>query len=373
MSRILFMVPHKKFFQQHGGIGGHVSHVIGILGGFASLGSCADVVVCDGAPQFSEVHRTTVARTGSFDLIGNPIWFFRFFLAVRKLRKTKKFDFAYVRYSVSSAPFFPILRLAIGSLPLVVEVNSLGSWGHPQLLWLERLALRQADHIVAISGLAADRIRETLASDADVSITIVPNGVDFSRFASCKSKAKSSETIRVGYMGILKFNYGLETLLEASRLLQETEFRFEFLVAGAGPARKELEELADGLSVEFPGTVDFDSVPEWLANCDVLVYTTSNTNSFQSPIKIFEYMASGTPIVAASTPQISTVLQDGALGLIYDAENAEALADCIAEIVVDPVSARSRAEKARYTAEKSHSWKTRASVIESIVASRSRS
>src|SRR5207247_157692 len=120
----------------------------------------------------------------------------------------------------------------------------------------------------------------------------------------------------VGFVGSLKPWHGVDTLVEAFRMLRAARPDAHLLLVGEGPSREALERRVAsrglGEAVSFTGAVPYHEIPHYLAAMDVAVAPHAASNHFYfSPIKIFEYLAAGCPVVASAIGQIAELLVDG--------------------------------------------------------------
>jgi glycosyltransferase involved in cell wall biosynthesis len=114
-------------------------------------------------------------------------------------------------------------------------------------------------------------------------------------------------------------------------------------------------------------------VPLWLHAADVLVLPNSaitfESQYETSPIKLFEYMASGTPIVASNLPSIAEILAPDDLGILVPPDDPQALARGIIEALANPAESAARARRAREEAHK-YTWDARAKRIRDYLEAR---
>ncbi len=298
-----------------------------------------------------------------------------------KKPKVKKFDLVYERYSL-----FGIAGLSFAKrnrLPFVLEVNSPlveEAKTHRELV-LEPLAraveaylFSNADYIVAVSDAVRDYIH-SLAPNA--AVTVVPNGVDVRPFlnvhASNGKPGKQGQKFVVGFVGSLKPWHGLEFLLEAFRQLPENQ-NFELKIVGDGPLRPSLEKLAHKLGIQnrvaFTGAVDFEEIPKTLKGLDALVAPYPQMDGFYfSPLKIFEYMAAGRPIVASRIGQVAEILEDEKTALLVSPENPDALAAALRRLKAEQRLAERLGREAQKLAKEKHTWKARLKTVDAIFQS----
>ena len=161
------------------------------------------------------------------------------------------------------------------------------------------------------------------------------------------------------YTGHLYARKGADTLAEAASHIPEALFVF---VGGM------IEDIArfkkrwgSQENIRIVGHVAPERVPPYLRAADVLVIPNSGRNEdtarFASPMKLFEYMASGTPIVASDVPSIREILGKQE-ALFVDADNAAALVNGITSVFTHESEAHERAMGAQRKAQE-HTWEKR--------------
>jgi glycosyltransferase involved in cell wall biosynthesis len=109
------------------------------------------------------------------------------------------------------------------------------------------------------------------------------------------------------------------------------------LMVGDGPARAELEALAQQLQlgdrVRFTGVVDRLQIPALVAAFDIALQPA--VVAYASPLKLFEYLALGKAIVAPRQPNLLEVLTDGDNALMFDADQPGALERALERLCAD--------------------------------------
>ena len=195
-------------------------------------------------------------------------------------------------------------------------------------------------------------------------VALIYNAVDLERFfpgseelrLDCRRQFGFPETAKVvlgaGRLQAQKnFPGFLETAAALSRLLPEVRF----VIAGEGPDRASLENLARQLGiadrVEFLGFVT--RMRELYLASDVLFFPSFFEGT---PMTVLEAMASGLPIVASEIDGTAEVLTDGVDALLAPAEQSRMFVERLATVLQDPPLARRLAQQAlvkvreRYTA-----------------------
>lgn len=176
----------------------------------------------------------------------------------------------------------------------------------------------------------------------------------------------------VCYAGHLYPWKGVDVLLHALALLDP----ITGLVIGGLEGEPDLARvtaLADRLApsrVTFTGAVPPGEVAARLRSADVLVLpntTTRMSSTYTSPLKLFEYMASGRPIVASDLPALGEVLRHGENALLVPPGDARACADAILSLVHDGALAR-RLASAALADVRDYTWDRRAERLEALFA-----
>lgn len=234
----------------------------------------------------------------------------------------------------------------------------------------------------------AQRIAESVFADADAMIAVSPgvkqyletfekargrvhvvaNGVALDRFAPAAEEnarrlqnLNPSSEMTVGFLGTLKPWHGLSTLIEAWALLRQRRQNVRLLIVGDGPEYEPLRDRIEAMGLaeyaRFTGAVQPENVPEWLGKMDIAVAPYPQMEHFYfSPLKIYEYMAAGIPVVATRVGHLESVVAHNRNGMLVEAENPEKMADCIASLISRPEEIRRLGAFARQSAEQEHSW-----------------
>jgi len=346
-------------------VGGHIAHSLGIVRGLIEEGHEVTVLAHEGEEMFEKAGAEFFEVKGSgAGILWRQFWLRKFFKHSRKLSSREGFDFSYTRYSAGATPHL-WKELRRESIPNILEINTFGAQRFGLMRRIDANILRAASTPIVISKLLREWVRDNIGSDIASRIHVIPNGVGSDRFRPIQDQG-SGHTFRCAFAGLLKPQYGLECVVEAARTTQERDYTFH--IFGAGPAEDELKNLSWGVdNFTLEGEIPFDNVPDRLSQMDCLLYTTSTSYAYQSPTKLYEYMAVGRPIVAARTPQTEDILEQGELGRLFEIESAASLVNAVREIKNNYDAALIRAKKAQQVAREKHSWRSRVRQIVSTV------
>ncbi len=218
-----------------------------------------------------------------------------------------------------------------------------------------------ATALLAVSDEVAEYLERFPAARGKVQV--VPNGVNPDRFPAdlTPSVPSPAGTFTVGFVGTLKPWHGLPILLEAFAQLHGREPRTRLLIVGAGPEREKLaaEVFSRGLApaVHFTGAVAPAEVPNLLASMDVAVAPYPELlNFYFSPLKVYEYMAAGLPVVASRVGQLQKLIEPGVNGLLVPPGDTAALAAALGRLQSDPQLRLRLGQAARATVIRQHTW-----------------
>jgi glycosyltransferase involved in cell wall biosynthesis len=280
------------------------------------------------------------------------------------LQKFGSFDLIYERYSLWSYSAMEFAQ-AMG-IPGLLEVNSpliteqakhRGLIDHNSAEQVANRVFAAATTLIAVS----EAVKTYLMNYVDSSkVHVIPNGVNPTRFPALRP-ATQPETLTVGFVGSLKPWHGLPILTAAFAQLRQRVPEAKLLIVGDGPERDNLEtELAAyGLDshTQFTGAVNPDAVPKLLARMDVAVAPYPAQSDFYfSPLKVYEYMAAGLPVVASRIGQLADLIDTGVNGILCPPGDAIALAEALETLWRSPTLRQRLGEAARQKVMDNHTW-----------------
>ena len=212
-------------------------------------------------------------------------------------------------------------------------------------------------------------------------VEVVRNGVDLERFRSAPSKEDARRELLlpmekqiVMYVGSFARWKGVATLYGAWKKIRE-EFPNAILVM-VGGTKEQLLQFPECAGVQNDESVivkahePSELIPAYLSAADVLVLPNEPVSEesirYTSPIKLFEYMASGRPIVASDLPSIREILSEE-IAVFVQPDNKEDLARGIAIALKDSVLGEKLASKAREKVAQ-WTWQKRAENLRKIIS-----
>lgn len=293
------------------------------------------------------------------------------------------FDMIYERYSLWSAA--GCRTGATLGVPVVTEVNA--------PLVLEQAAFRslvcegearaiEAEVLVSSTALAAvSRQVGTYLVDTGAPperVHVIGNAVDTGHFnpgVPCASLNIPNDAFVVGFTGSLKMWHGVDTLMAAFRAFRAQEPRAHLLICGDGPKRGWIDGFIAGAglqeAVTMAGWVDHEDLPALISRMDVATapYPASDAHYF-SPLKLYEYLAMGIPVVASDIGQTSELLAGSDAACLLPPGDPVALTRALQELATDPTRRAAMAKSAAREGAQ-HDWTRNASIVANIARAES--
>lgn len=232
------------------------------------------------------------------------------------------------------------------------------------LYWLRRMNLRRANGISAVSdSYLAIAQRERGRSSIPCQFATVYWGCISARdrteppanLPTWKEKLhKTGKDVFAVFAGTLGANYDIPTLLEAAEILSRKHQTIRFLIAGAGP-RAEGIRLAAASSTNnnlvFLGELSAAELKDVYAISDIGLSVYFPGSFVAMPIKFFDYIAAGLPIVNSLIGDIARQLTEKKIGLNYVSGDPQSLANTLASLADDPVVRATMSARARLVAQ----------------------
>ena len=295
----------------------------------------------------------------SLNYINNMLW--ENYLVNYYLKNYNK-HLIYLRHTLP----FAIHKISKLNIPAIVEFHGMPS---DKYIKYYKNAFKNSKKFIplALTKLLAEDISEALNIDFN-DILILPGAVDINKFGTNQIVFNNYEKkLNITYVGSLIPNRGVDTLIAAAQVLKELDFT---IIGGVGEdlSKMKLYKEKNGLSnVNLLGFKSQEDLPLFYQEADILVLPMTgkevHTTKYSSPNKLFEYMASGKPIIASDLISIKEILKNNESILLFKPDNAKDLINKIKLLSSDPDLMIKLAKNSKNLA-KRYSWHNRVEKIQ---------
>jgi glycosyltransferase involved in cell wall biosynthesis len=246
----------------------------------------------------------------------------------------------------------------------------------------EKWAAKSADRIVAVTPQIASYFGQDLHRQPG-KVKVVSNGVNIKRFYPIdneklllhwKTRLGITEGDRVvAFVGNLAPWQGLNTLIDSAFHILSREEKLKFLIVGDGLLKGDLvrKVLDSGFEKQFifTGMVDYEDVPFLINIADICVapfILQRNKMTGLSPLKIFEYMACGKPIVSSRIEGLEFIESEKA-GYLTEPDDPIGLEEALSDLIKDPERRRCMGRTGLQIVREKFDWESKVVEIERIL------
>ena len=236
-------------------------------------------------------------------------------------------------------------------------------------VWATQMCFNAAAKIICISTGLKDHLSSKWNVD-ERKLTVLPCAADVDAFGPHhnpelvrRGLGLTTEPVVLWVGGYYPW-HDLDLLLASFAVVLQRHPNVKLVLVGDGPTRQAIAEKVqkNGLqqSVIMTGAIAHANVPEMLSIADIAVVpsapVTASRGGTGTPLKLFEYMAAGKPIVATDLNQAAEVIRDGHTGLLVEAGDVNRFADAILTLLNDSVQRVRLGQNARQQAIELYSW-----------------
>ena len=301
-------------------------------------------------PMYVTANKGTLKRTFSFiSFMLSACWY------ARKMKRPSVVVATSPQFFAAFAGYFVARRFKV---PFVLEIRDLwpesivavGAVKRNAIIrFFERLELflyKKADRIVVLTNAFKKFIEaKNIPSEK---ITVLKNGADLEAWAKPLDEHKISDYKKklglenkfvASYIGTIGMAHRADILLEAAQLCKDPDI--VFMLVGTGAKRKEIE--AQQAQLQLPNFLLLDKVPKdqvkyLLAVTDASIVHLKASDLFKTviPSKIFEAMATRTPIVLGVEGEVKEIIDEAGAGIPITPERADELVDAVVRLKSNP-------------------------------------
>lgn len=291
-------------------------------------------------------------------------------------RRLREFDAVFVRSHFMALPLALWARRR--KVPVIQEINGkpadigvtypgLKPFS-PLFAWLYRTQYRIAAHLVAVTEGLAQWARTFSGHDR---VSVVSNGANTELFTPGGPRADIAGRYVIFVGGLVAW-HGVGTMLAA---LREPAWPADvkLVIVGDGIEREKVEAEKADPRLLWLGRQPYDAVPALLrgalAALCVIEDQDGRSASGVAPLKLFEAMASGVPVIASELPFQAEIVRQAGAGLVVPPANPAGLAAAVRTLGEAPDKAGALGKNGAIYVAREASWQQRGSEIDRILAS----
>lgn len=313
-----------------------------------------------------------------FELLELAYNIYAFFRLWRVIIQDKP-DRIYERYSLFL--FSTLLLGKLYSIPVVYEINDSSQLVRLRPLFFKRFAsFIERKVFSSASGLVfvSQRLKEIILEaypEVKTKNIISPNASNKDVFYYDKEKSQQlkqefnfKQQVVCGFIGCFAPWHGVDKLMRiiAPKLKQHP--RLTLLLIGDGATLAEVRNICQQYQLEeqvmITGNVPHGEIINYVRAMDLSVLPSSN--EYGSPMKMFELMGAGVPLVAADYPPVTEVMQDGIDGWTFPREDIQACVDKLFDIYNREDEIAKAAQAAEKKVHNHHQWANNVNDLEAL-------
>ncbi|SEM65538.1 Glycosyltransferase involved in cell wall bisynthesis [Mesobacillus persicus] len=229
----------------------------------------------------------------------------------------------------------------------------------------ERFASRRFDGISAATPYIAERFKTH--NENTITIHNYPLLDELASNYNDRVAKTKNTAVYIGGIYVLR---GINEMVKAMEKVNE-EMPATFVLAGsfAPPSlEQEVQSLPGFKFTDFRGFLNRDGIKELLTEADMGLVLLHPEPRFvvSLPIKMFEYMSAGVPVIASNFPLWKDIVQENQCGICVDPLNVQEIADAMKWILNHPEEAKLMGENGRKAVETVFNWETESQKLEEL-------
>lgn len=280
-----------------------------------------------------------------------------------------RYDAIYIRSHYLAVP--AELAAKVLGVPQVHEVNgpygdlfTMYPWTRPFegiIKFVSRRILRDADAIITVTPAMAAWCTQDCGNPR---VHVIPNGANTDIFRPAARDPQAPVGSYAIFFGAFSPWQGISTMLAAVHLPAWPP-GVRLVVAGDGAERSKVEAAAAASDkILYIGTKGYRDLPGFVGPASVGLCVKddggTHANTGWSPLKLYEMMAAGIPVIVTRLPGQFELVENAQAGVVIRPGDPLALANAVAYIINNPVAAREMGKRGHEVVLREHSWDRRA-------------
>ncbi|WP_449256997.1 glycosyltransferase [Bosea sp. (in: a-proteobacteria)] len=286
-------------------------------------------------------------------------------------RRLKHYDAVFMRAHFAAMPLSAWAKLR--GVPVFQEINGLPAdilvtyrwlrWIGPLIRWLYRSQMKLAAHVFVVTeGLRSWALTEA----GHDRVSVVTNGADTELFTPEGPRPAEPERY-IAFVGGLTAWHGIATMIAATHDASWPE-GITLVIIGDGVERERLKDAAAHPRIRWLGRRPPAEVASYLRGAIAALSVTEDSaghlNTGVAPLKLFEAMASGVPVIVTDLPFQGEVVREYETGIVIPMASPGALARAATEFAAAPEAAARCGANGRVYVKHFASWERRAEEID---------
>ena len=290
---------------------------------------------------------------------------YSFWIFIKLVIAIKQFkpEFIYERYNLYQPA--GIWASKLFNIPLILEVNAplveeRSRYSGLSLVkfakWIENYTWKNATHTLPVTNVLADHLRN--AGVKENNITVIHNGVNQSFIDEMLAKPinNNKKEIVIGFTGFIHPWHGMDKAIDA--IAKYKALPLKLICVGDGNILPELKAQANALEIsdkiEFAGLVTRDKVLNYVEQFDIALQP--DVTAYASPLKMFEYMAAGIPVIASNIALWEGIVSEVKCGICVDPYSKYDIANAIDFLAENLDEAKEMGERGRAAVLEKYNW-----------------
>jgi len=218
-------------------------------------------------------------------------------------------------------------------------------------------SIRRAQIVTGTTGALLDRY-EVPAEKRYV----IPNGIPNSFLGKLSGhdvidSRKEPDEFMIGYVGVLRGWVDFEPIFNAMKSLQ-SKIQIRLVLIGEeddeGRVRAQIERAGVTAQVSMLGTVSHDMIRNYLVACDcgIVPFVMSSTSDYALPLKVFEYLSAGLPVISTPIKSVKENFSDS----VWFYEDTVQFVKAITDITSNRQAAKKKVEDGMKKVESEFTW-----------------
>jgi len=288
----------------------------------------------------------------------------------------KKGDVIYIRAHYLAFP--TVLIASALNVPLVQEVN--GPYEdvfvtYPSLnkvkglmIWMMRTQYRLGNQLIGVTENIAGWLKWESRGKP---VVVIPNGANTDLFRPGLPPRNGAPAKYVIFFGGLSAWHGIPAILDA---LQRPQWPSDvsLVIIGDGPEKARIQEAAKtNPNIKYLGKKNYRDIPSYVGSALCGLVTISNPNGRSNtglyPLKLFETLACGVPVIVTDFPGQADLVRGGDCGVVIAADDADQIANAVKKFADDPDAAKAMGLRGAEIIKNHHSWDVRAQATHEVL------